>query len=329
MLLSEQLKQANLPPYSDADRPSCDGMGFIWSWHVLVNTTNGNETLEIIFNRSDFGLYRRGGQFGTTILRSKFLALIKSDILGVMSIKILVLIFLLYPSICLSDLYFWVDNNGVKHYSNIQSGQNPTITKELKAFSDGNKIDRDFSQIKKEKSDKKADILLDRKHPIPRVTLEYKYYEVMGVNMNDLRTETIKNSPIKQNGTTFRGRTEWYMKPYYRARKKDNMWYLDDIVVKIDVTILMPKWVDYPKANRDEQIRWDNFYKKLLEHESTHKDIDIAAARKLCRTLAELKTTEGKRSLLQLANKKDHEIYKECKIKNEKFDKETNHGGSW
>lgn len=136
----------------------------------------------------------------------------------------------------------------------------------------------------------------------------------------------MKHSPIKQNGITFRGNTQWYINPYNKIRQLNNLYYYDNISATVDITFTMPRWVDYRRANWDEQRRWDVFYKALLDHEDGHKDIAVATAKKLCQTLAELESDIGKAALMKKGYSRAKEIYKECKILNQQFDIETEHG---
>lgn len=235
--------------------------------------------------------------------------------------QIAFLLFLLLPSLCYSDLYFWIDEKGVKHYSDTHpDSAHTTRLSEISPSTKRVEANRTYHP--------NQEINRTQKRPIPKpiVNIEYKYYDVIGVNINDLRSETIKHSPIKYKGTTFRGSAGWRMKPYYRAKERGGVWYLDNIAVEIDIKITMPKWQDYRKAHRDEQKRWDVYYEKLLKHEHNHRDIDIAAAEELCSALVELRTTAGKDSLLKLAAIRAKAVYRKCKKLNKQYDKETEHG---
>ena len=236
-------------------------------------------------------------------------------------IKSIFLIVLLLPSLCCADLYYWVDEKGVRHYSNTQP-QKSTINQLPETYSSGQKVERS----QKKEPYKKTTIQPRRTSCTPRVNIEYEYYDVKGVNINDLRSETIKHSPLKRNGITFRGMTNWYFKPHYIIKKLNGLWYYDNVSATVDIKFTMPKWADYKKANWGEQKRWDAYYKALLDHEKCHKDIAVAAAMKLCRVLVELKSPIGKEELRKIGNFKYWEIYRECKKLNQQFDDKTGHG---
>lgn len=229
---------------------------------------------------------------------------------------------LLLPSLGSAELYYWIDEKGIKHYSNIENDTSADIIQLPESYS----IVNNSAKSQRVEPKKKIETSIIREIPKPRVNVVFKYYEVLGVNLNDLRSETIKHSPIKHNGGTFRGSVQRYIKPYYEAKRQGEVWYLDRISVKVDFTITMPKWKDYQKANWNEQKRWDDYYNKLLKHELVHKDIGIEAAEKLCRVLAGLKTTNGKSFLLKLANDQAQVIYRECNRLNKQYDEKTDHG---
>ena len=224
-------------------------------------------------------------------------------------------------SLCFADLYYWIDEKGVKHYSNTQPEKNATIQlPEIYSNEKG------FEHSQKKEHKQTFGSQLQKTADGPRVNIKYEYYEVIGVNINDLRSETIKHSPIKQNGITFRGRAQWHIMPYYKIKKLKDLWYYDNVSATVDITFTMPRWTDYRKANRDEQKRWDIYYKALMDHENGHKNIAIDAAKKLCNTLVQLESHKGKAELKSIGTIRANEIYRECKILNKQFDDETEHG---
>jgi len=88
----------------------------------------------------------------------------------------------------------------------------------------------------------------------------------------------------------------------------------------------MPKWKDYRKANRAEQKKWDKYYNALMEHENGHKEIAIAAARKIESELLTLSNFADKHSLERHANFKAKMIIRESRKHQKQFDIETQHG---
>ena len=124
---------------------------------------------------------------------------------------------LFFSSLCYTDLYFWIDEGGIKHYSNTQPADNAKIAEFPETPSNEIIID----DTHKHKSTQISKVQHERKVPTPTVSIEYKYYEVKGVNINDLNSETVKYSPIKQNGTTYIGNAMWHIKPYYKAKQND------------------------------------------------------------------------------------------------------------
>ena len=54
--------------------------------------------------------------------------------------------------------------------------------------------------------------------------------------------------------------------------------------------ILMPKWTDYSKADKDAQNAFDNMYKKLLKHEKNHWAILLERVAIISQELQQMET---------------------------------------
>ena len=245
----------------------------------------------------------------------------KTILLTVKLLPILYLVILSLHPLCFADLYFWIDAKGVKHYSNSQPEKNK-ITQLPEIFSN----DKESKPLQKVELKQTVASKLQKTVYGPKVNIKCVYYDVIGVNINDLRSETIKQSPIRIDGITFRGRTQWHINPYYEIKQQNDLWYYDNVSATVDIIFTMPKWVDYRKAHRDEQKRWDVFYKALMDHENIHRDIAIGSAKKLCNTLIELESHSGKTELKNIWTIRAKKIYRECRILNKQFDDDTEHG---
>lgn len=88
--------------------------------------------------------------------------------------------------------------------------------------------------------------------------------------MNDLRSETIKHSPIKRNGKTFRGFTQGSIKPHYKAERQGEVWYLDKIFV--EVALWFHDIIYDPKKNDNEKMS-SEYAKAFLESINLAPDV--------------------------------------------------------
>lgn len=247
-------------------------------------------------------------------------------------IRVLFILILMIPTYGYGELYYWVDDNGVKHFSNYQPKDNSVIIKETKeSVRDEIELihqeNQELTDPKKESDDKQVSVKKQyRKGSGPKVNITFKYYEFVSVNTNDIRDEMTKKTPIRYNGQKFVGSAEDQIKYFFYAKQEDGYWYFDRVTTTVDVTFTMPKWTDYRKANRDQQGRWDEYYNSLLAHENGHKDIAIEAAKTIENELLKLKNFPKKDLLESKAKLIAKAILERYRERQRQFDQETGHG---
>ena len=169
-------------------------------------------------------------------------------------------------------------------------------------------------------------LLTSASHAEPEVKTTYNFYEVFGASSFDLNRQLIKKSPVRHNGKVLQGDTQWKIDYYYECKDKDGYWYVDRVVTTVDIQFTLPKWGDYRRAHRDEQKKWDDYYRALLEHEYGHKDIAINAARAIEDRLLNMERLNDRAHHECRARKIAESILRECKELQKQYDVETDHG---
>lgn len=134
-----------------------------------------------------------------------------------------------------------------------------------------------------------------------------------------------KKSPIRHDGKSYSANANSRISYNFYTGEEDGTWYIDRVYTKVDVTFTMPRWADYPKANRDQQQKWDEYYALLMEHENRHKDIAIEGAREIENELLKLNGSNEK-YLKEAAKSRVRLIYKKVRVLQKQFDDETEHG---
>ena len=238
-----------------------------------------------------------------------------------------------------ADLFFWTDENGVKHFSNDLPADGSGEVIKIEEYARGldqedlqeNQKADDSQEIKPPGQQKepivlqKAVLRQKRTGKGPRVNINFKYYDFVSVNINDIIGIMWKKSPIRNEGISYCANANSRVKYNYYTNEEEGIWYIDRVYTTVDVTFTMPKWADYRKANRDQQQKWDAFYDKLMDHENGHKDIAIEAAKEIENELLKLNSTDG-HVLKNDARSKARKIIKNSWDRQKIFDDQTGHG---
>ena len=89
----------------------------------------------------------------------------------------------------------------------------------------------------------------------------------------------------------------------------------------IDLSITMPRWVNYASAGNGMKEAWDTYYKSVLQHEETHGNNGVAAAHDIQRRLSDLTGRYSCKDLQEDGKHLAHKIIKEYRQKDEEFDR--------
>lgn len=98
--------------------------------------------------------------------------------------------------------------------------------------------------------------------------------------------------------------------------------------MKVDITIILPKWTDYNKVSREWKQAWDRFYEALVAHENKHKEFTIRAAEEIEAAIARLEVNGGCEQLKTRAESIYLDGLKRLRKIQIQFDKDTDHGAT-
>ncbi|MEJ2039886.1 MAG: DUF922 domain-containing protein [Desulfosarcinaceae bacterium] len=246
-------------------------------------------------------------------------------------VRMLAILVLLMPVYGYADLYSWVDDKGIKHFANTPPADNLGKATKSGEYVPEEKEDtfpeaEDSDHAQKADKAHRAGKKRNRTGSGPKVNIKFKYYEFLSVNTNDVRDEMTKKTPIRWNGKKYRGLTNYRIKYNFYTGHIDKTWYIDRVFTTVDVTFTMPRWTDYRKANKDQQQKWDEYYNALMDHENGHKDIAVAAARKIENELLKLAHFLDEDQLKKTAHLRARMILRGYNARQKKFDLMTEHG---
>lgn len=145
----------------------------------------------------------------------------------------------------------------------------------------------------------------------PVETVKTEYYEVHGTNMEEVRKSMDQHSHMTHNFGNRDALTD----------SKMNTKWGNPPIVTLDVTYIMPKWVEISQAPKDLQEKWQNYVKGVQFHEDGHRKI----AEDCARAVEQRAIVEGQHP----GRKYGHDIniiYDEYGKKQLEYDRITKHG---
>jgi len=123
--------------------------------------------------------------------------------------KAFLIILLLLPVISYGDLYYWIDENGVKHYSNYQPENNAIEIKKTEEYVQDENEDptsEENSESPRSGDNRRKTSTKQIKTGYgPKVNIKFIFYDFDAVNRNDLRDEMKKKHRF---GTTVKNSAE-------------------------------------------------------------------------------------------------------------------------
>jgi len=159
----------------------------------------------------------------------------------------------------------------------------------------------------------------------PVVNEEFSYYLIYPDNPSEIASELSKHSPIKENGKTFKGHTEWNVNWNYWWQTENGKCKINKVKTEVAIKYTMPKLAS-PGKNKDIEKKFNTYYSALLLHEKGHKESAVLAADEIENILLNLPEKFVCDELGILANKKAKNIIRKFNKKDIVYDYKTDHG---
>jgi len=164
----------------------------------------------------------------------------------------------------------------------------------------------------------------------PKITVSYKYYQIYGKTLREIRQSINVNTPIFSKGKKFTGYTNWYVKWRYFYNRSAQGCQIDPsrIDVSTEVTFTMPQWQNRDRADPQIASRWQKFYNALQEHENGHKQHGVMASNAIFQTLRQFPSYPSCPQLETAANAAGKAIIDRYGAADQEYDRQTNHGST-
>jgi predicted secreted Zn-dependent protease len=154
---------------------------------------------------------------------------------------------------------------------------------------------------------------------------EIVWYPVAGSTVRQLQSQMHANGPRDDAGA-YAGYTRNYTYWHIHWREGGGSCSLTDVAVATYDTVTLPAWTPPPNADSALMAEWSRFVTMLGRHEEGHRDIAIAGAGEIARTLAMLSPQASCADLGASANAQGHAILAAVRTRQKQYDDETNHG---
>lgn len=154
----------------------------------------------------------------------------------------------------------------------------------------------------------------------------YEHYTIAPIEVDQIKFELRKNSPISRANQIFHGGTEWTLVPHFRWKRERYQCRIKDVMVKLNGTYTLPKLYSTVSATTSTKKRFNAYYEALLGHEKGHQNLWLKAGEEIERTLNNFEPYFSCDELAKQAKIRIAGIIKNYQQLNRDYDKQTGHG---
>ncbi len=182
-----------------------------------------------------------------------------------------------------------------------------------------------------------------RQLPDLKPTAEYKYYDITGSTVAELKGQQKEYGPVSyslrnKKGPDGKQLRAWatalsLLKWGHETSQRNGLCFFDRVWIKAHIIYRMPRWTNRTHAPEKVRKKWDTFLRSLKRHEYKHGDIAITDLKKIdhrIRNLAPWKPADGEgcEGLIAVADRVFDDLYEEYRKKQENFDARSRTDGS-
>jgi predicted secreted Zn-dependent protease len=150
-----------------------------------------------------------------------------------------------------------------------------------------------------------------------------QYYTVFGNSAMEIRRQIARCSPV--SGGFDAVTNWWYRYSYNYSQKPNGMCSINDVVLAVHVTFLLPQWKDVVGTNTALAQSWKKYSDALHGHEYTHKDIVASSAREALNAIQNFPESPCQ-NFVQTVNAYADAQLNIIQQRNDEYDRRTNHG---
>jgi len=152
-----------------------------------------------------------------------------------------------------------------------------------------------------------------------------EYYTISPRAPQDISRELNWRSPIRENGVTYHGHTDWNVSWNYRVQEIPGGCAVTNIQTRIEIKYTLPT-LDERITNPDIISRFDRFNAALTKHEHNHGANGLKAVSEIDEALHTLAPQRNCRQLDRQANQIGHGIIRKYIDIDNEYDRSTQNG---
>jgi len=154
------------------------------------------------------------------------------------------------------------------------------------------------------------------------VSIRTNYYDVSGDSLSTIRDDIVQRRPWKEERDA---ETRWTIDWSFTTEDLGSVCRLQSLTIKTDITITMPRW--NAAASEDDTLKggWLRYFKLLAAHEEGHKQIALAAAKRVRQRLGQVRATADCAELERAVNREGKKAVDEFIEREKTYDLQTDH----
>ncbi len=156
-------------------------------------------------------------------------------------------------------------------------------------------------------------------------TIEYKYYVISPRSPYEIKSELIRNSPIRDGGGSFNGHTDWYIDWKFHAAPGPYGCQLYNVSTKVHVIHTLPALSERVTDKQTIEV-FNKFNVVLTQHEKNHGNNGLTAAREMDKLFSEIQPQQNCRYLSQMVNDIGNSTVQKYIHADREYDRITNNG---
>lgn len=162
----------------------------------------------------------------------------------------------------------------------------------------------------------------------PKVNVQMDYYEVAGGTAEEIRRDMNKKRRdfVPSDGGQYDAYTKWNVKWRFWWHQSGDSCAITRVETELDVQYILPKLRDNRRLSSAVKRKWKKYMGALVRHEKEHARTGLSAAADIENKIGDMSPRLTCMLLEKDANDLGDNILRKARIRDKKFDNDTNHG---
>lgn len=153
----------------------------------------------------------------------------------------------------------------------------------------------------------------------------FRYYDISGKNLDDLREQIMLNGTKWTDGKVYSAMTNWDIHYKYEVTRQDGRYSVKSVVTRVDILYQMPR-LNQSTCSPDLAGIWSNYFAHLQKHEFGHKDLAVKTASEVNEMFVTLPSFSTEEELAAEITRRTGEKFRRLKEIQDEYDHDTRHG---